>query len=32
MSKPALALKGIGAAKKGIEIGINIKVMNTDPK
>ncbi|MEN4978002.1 DUF4225 domain-containing protein [Erwinia billingiae] len=32
MSKPALALKGAGAAKKGIEIGINIKDLNTDPK
>jgi hypothetical protein len=32
MSKPALALKGAGAAKKGIEIGINLKDMNTDPK
>lgn len=32
MSKPALAIKGVGAATKGIEIGINLNDMNAAPK
>ncbi|WP_067702718.1 DUF4225 domain-containing protein [Erwinia sp. ErVv1] len=32
MSKPALILKGTGAAKKGIDIGKNLNDMNTDHK
>lgn len=32
MSEPALALKGAGAAKKGIDIGKNLNDMNTDHK